>query len=156
MHTPGIRPTCTEIPMKRLMLAVFLFSSLVANAASATPPVADDAVFVEGARYSAVLSVHDNAWRLLPSAGRELKLRVNAECRAGIAPPRGLWLLTRDALGRPELVAPSATRLPLGHDGRIRLVGCDQPIAAGENALALPSSLLAWLQQNSGSIYVAH
>ncbi len=142
--------------MKRLLMTALLSLSLVSPAALAAAPAADDAVFVEGARYSAVLSRGTKTWRLLPAAGGELRLNVAGHCRAGQAPPRGLWLLTLDARGRPLLVAPSATPLPAGHPGQIRLVDCDQPISAHDAALALPPGLVAWLQQNSGSIYVAH
>lgn len=142
--------------MKRLMLTTLLSLTLITPTVLAAAPAADDAVFVEGARYSAVLSRGANAWRLLPAAGGELRLNVAEHCRAGQAPPRGLWLLTLDDRGRPQLVAPSATPLPAGHPGHIRLVGCDQPVAAGETTLALPPGLIAWLQQNSGTIYVAH
>ncbi len=142
--------------MKRLMLTTLLFLSLASPAVPAAVPAADEAVFVEGARYNAVLSRGANAWRLLPAAGGELRLNVAEHCRGGQLPPRGLWLLTVDGRGRPLLVAPSATPLPAGHPGHIRLVGCDQPINAREAALALPPGLIAWLQQNSGTIYVAH
>ena len=142
--------------MKRLMLTALLSLALIAPAAPAAAPAADDAVFVEGARYSAVLSRGANAWRLLPAAGGELRLNVAEHCRAGQAPPRGLWLLTLDGRCRPQLVAPSATPLPAGHPGHIRLVDCGQTVAEGDPTLALPPGLIAWLQQNSGTIYVAH
>jgi hypothetical protein len=142
--------------MKRLMLTALLSLSLVSPAVPAAAPAADEAVFVEGARYSAVLSRSANAWRLLPAAGGELRLNVAEHCRSGQAPPLGLWLLTLDGRGRPLLVAPSATPLPEGHPGHIRVVDCSQPLASGEAALALPPGLIAWLQQNSGTIYVAH
>jgi hypothetical protein len=141
--------------MKRLMTTALLSLALVSPAGFAAAPAADEAIFVEGARYDAVLSLGANVWRLLPAAGGELRLSVADHCRPGQTPPRGLWLLTHDAQGRPELVAPSATPLPAGHPGHIRLVDCDQPVAANEAALALPAGLIDWLQQNSGSIYVS-
>ena len=141
--------------MKRLLMTALLSLALVSPLTLAASPAADDAVFVEGARYNAVLSRGANAWRLLPAHGGELRLNVAERCGAGLTPPRGLWLLTRDAQGLPQLVALSSTALPAGHPGHIRLVDCGQPIAANESALALPAGLIAWLQQNSGSIYVA-
>ncbi|WP_146907050.1 hypothetical protein [Arenimonas daejeonensis] len=140
--------------MKRLFTTALLSLTLVSTATRAAAPVADEAVFVEGARYNAVLSRGANAWRLLPLQGDDRKLSVAEHCRAGLEPPRGLWLLTRNAEGLPQLVAPSATPLPAGHPGHIRLVECGQPIAADEAVLALPVGLIAWLQQNSGTIYV--
>lgn len=140
--------------MNRLITTALLSLALVSPAAPAADPAADEAVFVEGARYNAVLNRSANAWRLLPLHGGDRNLSVAEHCRTGLKPPRGLWLLTRDAEGLPQLVAPSATPLPAGHPGHIRLVECGQPIASDEAALALPVGLIAWLQQNSGTIYV--
>lgn len=139
-------------PMTVLLIA--LAFALAVPALQAADPVADDAVFVEGARYDAVLHRQDQRWRLLPADGADLRLRVSERCRAGELPPRGLWLLTLDAGGRPTLVAPSATPLPDGHPGRVRLVDCDQPLPAGLPAMAVPASLSQWLAEHSGAIYV--
>ena len=82
---------------------------------------------------------------------REQRLRLAEACRAGPTPPPGLWLLSQDANGRPQLVAPSATPLPAGHPGRIALVGCGD---AEAGALVVPDALADWLKQHSGAIYV--
>lgn len=140
--------------MKSLMQAALLSTLLATHAAAAATPVADDAVFLEGTRYSAVLSRSQGAWRLMPANGNDIKLRVSPDCGSGSALPRGLWLLTRDGAGRPELVAPSATPLPAGHSGHVRLVDCDRPITEGEAAMAVPPGLVQWLEHRSGSIYV--
>lgn len=141
--------------MKALIQAALLSTLILAtHAAAAAAPVADDAIFLEGTRYSAVLSRSQGAWRLLPADGSDIKLRVSADCGAGASLPRGLWLLTRDGEGRPELVAPSATPLPAGHPGHVRLVDCEGRVARGEPALALPQGLVEWLEHRSGSIYV--
>lgn len=137
--------------MKTLILAALLALTLAAPARAAPE---DDAGFVEGARYDAVLSHGQGRWRLLPAVGAELRLRVAPGCRGGDAPPPGLWLLTQDAQGRPELVAPSATPLPAGHPGRIRLVDCRTPRIDGAPTLAVPPSLRQWLQDYSGAIHV--
>jgi hypothetical protein len=141
--------------MKSLIQAALLSALMLAtHAAAAAAPAADDAVFLEGTRYSAVLSRSQGAWRLLPAGGGDIHLRVSPDCGAGAELPRGLWLMTRDADGRPELVAPSATPLPAGHPGHVRLVDCDRPIADGEAAMALPPGLVQWLEHRSGAIYV--
>lgn len=137
--------------MKPLMIATLL--ALAAQSAAAEP-VADDAIFVEGARYDAVFHRQAERWRLLPAHGDDVRLRESERCRAGERPPRGLWLLTLDTRGRPTLVAPSATPLPPGHPGQVRLVDCGQPLPAGEPALAVPAALSDWLAEHSGAIYV--
>jgi hypothetical protein len=139
--------------MTRLVPALLLLAALVSGPSRAATPPADEAIFVEGVRYSAVLSQESRAWRLLPTRGDSLQLAVADSCRTGAVPPRGLWLLTQDAQGRPELLAPSATALPAGHAGRLRVVACGT--AAGNDVLPVPPALLGWLQQNSGVIYVA-
>jgi len=139
--------------MKRLLLSALL--ALASQASSAATPAADEAVFVEGARYDAVLHRREHRWRLLPAEGADLRLRISEQCRAGELPPRGLWLLTMDAEGHPTLVAPSATPLPPGHPGQVRLVGCHQPLPAGLPSLPVPPGLAAWLSEHSGVIYVA-
>jgi hypothetical protein len=140
--------------MRVLTLATLLAAALATAPATAAPPPADEAIFVEGARYDAVLSQASGSWRLLPSSGSAVHLKVAPDCQRGPAPPRGLWLLSRDAWGRPELVAPSATPLPRGHSGHIRLTPCGQAPDARAPALALPAGVLAWLQEHSGAIYV--
>ncbi len=113
--------------------------------------MADDAVFVEGARYDAVFDGRAGRWRLLDSDGRDVAVRVSDRCRGGALPPPGLWLLTRDAAGQPELQAFSATPLPAGHPGRVALASCGDTPA---DALPLPAGVLAWLQDQSGVIHV--
>lgn len=135
--------------MKRLLLATLL--SLAGLAPASAAPPADEAIFVEGSRYDAVLDARRGDWRLLPLTGAEVRLHLSGHCRGDAAPPPGLWLLSRDAQGRPELVAPSATPLPAGHSGRIALVGCDEPVSGG---LPVPEALADWLVQHSGAIYV--
>lgn len=140
--------------MKSPMIAAVLASLLATSAATAAAPAADDGVFVEGTRYSAVFSPGQSTWRLLPADGADIRLKVSPDCRPGAELPAGLWLLTRDAAGQPQLVAPSSTPLPLGHSGHVRLVACDRAASAAEPSLPLPANLLAWLEGHSGSIYV--
>ena len=99
--------------MKRLLaLGLLLIAPVLAPAAE---PAADEAIFVEGSLYSAVLHTGRQAWRLLPADGPSLVLKVRPACQAGQPPPRGLWLLTRDAEGRPaeapQLVEQEQLRL---------------------------------------------
>lgn len=138
--------------MPYLLLSVLL-TGLPAATAAATP-AADEAIFVEGSRYDAVFNSDLNRWRLLPARGRAMNLRVAASCHGGSPPPPGLWLLTRDADDRPVLVAPSATALPAGHPGRVRVLPCDQADADALPALAVPEPIIEWLSTHSGTIYV--
>ncbi|WP_374604138.1 hypothetical protein [Arenimonas sp.] len=143
--------------MKRLMtlaLTAALFAPHVVAARTATP-AADEAVFVEGTHYDAVLDGQGRRWRLLPAQGPDVKLRIADTCEPGATPPPGLWLLTRDGQGQPTLLAPSATALPAGHPGRVRLLDCGQAVTGPLPALAVPRVLLDWLSDNSGAVYVS-
>lgn len=143
--------------MKRLMTLALLTAMLSVHpvASEAAAPVADEAIFVEGTRYSAVFEAPQRRWRLLSADGRDVRLRVADSCALGSAPPPGLWLLTRDGQGQPTLLAPSATALPAGHSGQVRLLDCDQAAAGPLSAMAVPRVLLDWLSEHSGSVYVA-
>ena len=138
--------------LSRLILLSALGLALPAPAPAVERP-ADESMFVEGARYDAVLHRQAHRWRLMPANGADVKLKVADTCQAGDAPPRGLWLLTRDAAG-PVLLAPSATPLPPGHPGQVKLLACGEPLPAGGPAMTLPRPLLDWLAEHSGAIHV--
>lgn len=141
-------------PLKTMLTTLLLTLPLAATAAIVPP--ADDGVFVEGSRYDAVLDPNAGTWRLLSPDGPERRLRVADRCLGGSAPPAGLWLLSRDDRGNPELIALSSTALPPNHTGRIAMVDCGPhaPLPSA-HAIAVPPGLRAWLQQHSGTIYVA-
>src|SRR5690606_30198807 len=138
----------------------FLSSPSLPSALALSPlalsrePPADGGGFVEGSRYSAGLHPRAGAWRLLRLAADPVRLQVPQSCHAGDAPPPGLWLLTRDAADRPQLLAFSSTPLPADHPGEVALVPCDQPLPEDRPALAVPDALVDWLGQHSGAIYV--
>ncbi|KFL36976.1 hypothetical protein [Arenimonas donghaensis] len=142
--------------MKRLMPFTLVTALLLAlsPAPRAATPAADEAIFVEGTRYDAVFNSALQHWRLLPTEGPDLRLRVANSCHRGSPVPPGLWLLTLDDGGQPTLVAPSATALPAGHPGHVRLLACDQQAQDDLPALAVPAPVLDWLTTHSGSVYV--
>ena len=142
--------------MKRLLTTLLITLLLAPLAAPAmVAPPADDGVFVEGARYDAVLDAQAGIWRLLSATGPERRLRVADRCLGGARPPAGLWLLTRESNGEPLLVALSSTALPAGHSGRIAIVDCGPhaPLPP-PGAIAVPPGLRAWLLQHTGTVYV--
>lgn len=105
--------------------------------------------------YSARYSINSNDWQLFRHDGRSLRVLADSDCNNTQPPPEGLWLLTRNGSGEPELLAPSALPLPNGHSGHVALMSCDAPGPAGDtNVLRVPAPLLPWLTDNAGLVYV--
>jgi len=58
-----------------------------------------------------------------------------------------------DGSGRPELLAPSVTRLPAGYAERVQLRACGEA-GDGRPAIELPQVLIDVLAERTGAIYV--
>ena len=134
--------------MKRIST---LIASLLLSTSVLSNEIDTDAVYQAGGQYTAVLNSNNSQWRLLPSDGQDFAIQLDKNCASTTSVPAGLWLLTRDADGKPELLAPSQTALPAGHSGHIPVVACDEDQAKG---VALPASLIEWLSDNTGAVYV--
>ena len=89
---------------------------------------------------------------MLPSDGQDFAIQLDKRCRPSVLIPTGLWLLTRNVDGKPELLAPSQTVLPSGHSGRIPVLACNE--ARANAGVALPVSLIEWLSDRTGAVYV--
>jgi hypothetical protein len=135
------------------LTSTLLASALVPASLAAAPAVADsaEAVYVPGGQYTATLDQTQNLWRFLPINGQDVLIDAG-RCSTGAMAPTGVWLLQLDRSGRPELVAPSATRLPAGAPDHIALRACDQ---ARGRELAVPQTVLDLLAANTGAVYVA-
>ncbi len=128
-----------------LIASILLTSAAVGSEIDTTP------VYQDGSQYTAVLDSQNAQWRLLPGDGQDFAIQLDQSCKSTTEVPAGLWILTRDADGKPELLAPSQTVLPVGHSGHISVVACDEEQA---NGLAVPASLIEWLSDNTGAVYV--
>lgn len=133
------------------VVTVLLASALIASPQALAQDAAADPVYIAGRDYTAAFSQRDGRWRLLPADGQDVEISPLA-CPASAPIPTGIWLLTRDAQGRPELLAPSATALPPGGSERVALRPCDQADAGA--GLAVPQAVIDLLAANTGSIYV--
>lgn len=110
-------------------------------------------VFIAGSQYSVTLNQRSHEWKLLSPDGAELSVANTGPACAAQAPlPNGVWLITRDAQGRPELVAPSVTRLPKGHPDHVALIACGEHVEG--RSLAAPLTLIEWLGNSAGAVYV--
>ncbi len=113
-------------------------------------PGIPDAIYAESSQFTARFDQTNNTWKLLPQAGDPVTIEVG-RCATGTMAPQGVWLMTQDAQGRPELVATSATRLPAGSPDRFAMRDCSQ--ASGWQ-LAVPRTVIDLLAANTGAIYV--
>ncbi|MBI2397290.1 MAG: hypothetical protein HYV17_05795 [Xanthomonadales bacterium] len=131
--------------VRRLVL-----SGLFAALPAAAVEPADLPQLIADTQYTAVYTQADGSWLLQPP-GAGLLVRQGARCRddARIAP--GLWLLTTDAVGQVELLAPSVTPLPPGHPERIPLLSCESSVSGG---LHLPAALIQTLVREHGVVRI--
>ena len=128
--------------------------ALSLGAAANVPVEPASAVYIEGGQYTAVLNQRTQAWRLLPASGPDLAVSAaETGCNAGGHLPTGIWIVTRDAQGRPALTAPSTTVLPAGHPEQIALLPCGEA-NDGLPHVTAPQGLIDWLTYNTGAIYV--
>ncbi|MEO6626019.1 MAG: hypothetical protein ABIN37_14475 [Burkholderiaceae bacterium] len=112
-----------------------------------------DPVFMHG-QYTATLDQNSQHWRLLPHEGQDVEMFSPARQCANDKPiPQGVWLVTRDDHGRPELLAPSVTELPTGYSERVQLLACGER-GNGKPALSAPQILIDVLAERTGAIYV--
>jgi hypothetical protein len=132
----------------------FLVALLTATVAHAAPPSTDieDAgpVFNAGSQYTAVYHQAQGQWQILPATGQDLAV-ATGDCATGSVHPKGVWLVTRDAEGRVQLLAPSTTELPAGAADTIAVRACDQPEA---DALVLPQPLIDLLASDAGAVLI--
>lgn len=134
--------------MHSSLLSLTLAAALLPGAAGAQNQDADAPQYNAGSQYTAEFSQTSGHWHLMPANGQDLEIDTGT-CATGSVHPNGLWLLVRDADGRPELLAPSSTALPAGASDRIAIRSCDE---ADGKALALPQVLIDLLAADTGAV----
>jgi len=134
--------------MRTSILSFLLAAALTPTVAGAQTLEADAPQYIAGSQYTAELNQTTGHWRLLPANGQDVVIDTGT-CATGAVHPNGLWLLVRDASGRPELLAPSTTPLPAGSPDRIAIRSCDQ---ATGNALAVPQVVIDLLTADTGAV----
>ena len=134
--------------MRTSILSLLLAAALTPAVAGAQTTESDAPQYIAGSQYTAELNQTTGHWRLLPANGQDVVIDTGT-CVTGAVHPNGLWLLVRDAQGRPELLAPSSTPLPAGSPERIAIRSCDQ---AKGNALAVPQVVIDLLAADTGAV----
>ena len=131
-----------------LLLAAALTPAVAGAQAQVSGSDSDSAQYTAGSQYTAELNQTTGHWRLMPANGQDVVIDTGS-CTTGAMHPNGLWLLVRDAEGRPELLAPSSTPLPAGTSERIAIRSCEQ---ARGNALAVPQVVIDLLAADTGAV----
>jgi hypothetical protein len=139
--------------MKRFTRSLLLAAmALVAGSATAAIAADDEPVYVAGGQYTAVLHTQSGRWEVLSLDGQDIDISTS-RCAVSTDIPRGVWMLVRDAEGRPELRAPSALALPAGHPETVALRGCGETGGQVPTVHA-PQQLIDWIAATSGAVFV--
>jgi hypothetical protein len=147
--------TLCRFAMNDFVRLAVLAAGLTATVAFAAPAPATDIedagpVFNAGSQYTAVLDQAAGRWQILPLTGHDLAIDT-ADCASGARHPAGVWLVSFDAEGRVQLVAPSTTALPPGVADTIPVRNCED---AGADALAVPQPLIDLLAADAGAVLI--
>ena len=108
-------------------------------------------VYFDGGQYSASLSQNARQWRLQPLDGNDVEV-IDRACMNRSHVPDGVWLVSHDAEGHLQLLAPSTTILPTGYPEQIALRACGE--AGTDTALQVPPVVLTWIENNVNSVLI--
>jgi hypothetical protein len=134
-----------------LKLAFTVLAGVALATAAASTRLPPKPVYFESGQYSAALSQGARQWSLQPLAGDDVEV-IDRACINRTHVPGGVWLVTRDADGHAQLVAPSSTLLPIGYPQQIALRACGE--TGTDSALLVPPVVLAWLEANVNSVLI--
>jgi hypothetical protein len=142
--------------LSRTLLSLILCAVLDCSAGAAASP--DESVYFDSGQYSAVFEQTAHHWRLLPldghGEGYDVEVTEHAAvCGRGAHIPHGVWVVSRNASGHTQLVAPSTTSLPLGFPEQLELRSCGDRTASA-NAFLIPNAVLDWIEFNVNSVLI--
>lgn len=138
---------------KHSLIALFASAALGAGSLAAATPTYEPLYIFDG-QYTATLKQHSHRWQLQPLRGDEVDVIDHAQdCGSRKPIPHGLWFVSQDANGKPQLVAPSVTALPAGFPQHVALRACGEK-ADGEVALFVPPVALSWINENVGTVLI--
>jgi hypothetical protein len=140
--------------MFKLMLSALIAVGATAGSVAANATVSYEPIYVTDGQFTATLEQHSHRWLLQPLRGDEVEIVDHAsDCGSRKPVPHGLWYVSRDAQGRPQLVAPSATELPDGYPSRVLLAACGDD-AVADAVLRVPPVALHWINDFVGSVLI--
>ncbi|MDR3385980.1 MAG: hypothetical protein P4L92_02910 [Rudaea sp.] len=145
--------------MSARTLLFLIASSALGSGVISAAGVQDQAVYFDGGQYTAALQQRAHHWHLLPIQGDDVDVTDHASaCASRVHVPHGVWMVSSDATGRPQLVAPSATVLPAGFPQHLELRACSDTsgVAGPDSAdtLLVPDVVLDWIRTNVSSVMI--
>jgi len=139
--------------LKHSLISLFASAAIGAGTLAAATPTYEPLYIFDG-QYTATLKQHSHRWQLQPLRGDEVEVSDHAkDCGSRQPIPNGLWIVSQDAEGKPQLVAPSVTALPAGFPQHVALRACGEK-ADGDVALYVPAVALNWINANVGSVLI--
>ena len=139
--------------MLKSALTALIAGVALGFAATAPANIPNESVYFDSGQYSASLLQAARLWRLQPLDGDDVDvIDHSSACGNGAPVPHGVWMVTRDSSGRPELIAPSTTDLPAGYPEQIALRACGDQAEA--HALTVPAVVLDWILANANSVLI--
>jgi hypothetical protein len=139
--------------LKHSLIALFASAAVCAGMLAAATPTYEPLYIFDG-QYTATLKQHSHRWQLQPLRGEEVEVSDHAkDCGSRTPIPNGLWIVSQDAAGKPQLIAPSVTALPAGFPQHVAMRACGET-ANDELALFVPAVALNWINANVGSVLI--
>jgi hypothetical protein len=140
--------------MLKHSLSALIATTVLSAVAPASGAATYEPIYITDGQYTATLQQHSHRWRLQPLRGDEVEVTDHSKMCGSTTPvPGGLWYVSRDEHGRPQLVAPSVTALPSGFPQRVALRACGER-NDGDLALYVPAVALNWINDYVGSVLI--
>ena len=139
--------------LKHSLIALIAAGALAAGASASGKPTYEP-IYITDGQYTATLKQHLHRWLLQPLRGDEVDITDHSQtCGSHTPMPKGLWYVSQDEHGRPQLVAPSVTPLPAGFPQHVALRACGEK-ADDAVALYVPPVALHWINDYVGTVLI--
>lgn len=139
--------------LKQSITILVAAAALSAGAPAGAKP-AYEPIYITDGQFTATLEQRSHRWRLQPLHGDEVDIVDHADdCGSSEPIPHGLWYVSQDDSGHPELIAPSVTPLPEGFPQRVTMKACGDKSGKGV-VLFVPAVALQWINDHVGTVLI--
>ena len=140
--------------MFRQTLSALIAATALSAGAMAGASTTYEPIYITDGQFTATLEQHSHRWRLQPLRGDEVDVTDRSQsCGSSKPIPHGLWYVSQDDRGRPQLIAPSVTALPSGFPQHVSLLACGEK-SGDDIALFVPAVALNWINDHVGSVLI--